>query len=119
VNEKLLQEEKRQASTLLRQIWRTRWDVVVVDEAHHYAHGNSPVRLFAPDGDLRNYDQKALDFDRILALTATPFELAPRELVNLLALVKADHAVLDTFEAGLQNFVQALDRFFELRERSR
>lgn len=118
VNEKLLQEEKRQASTLLRQIWRTRWDVVVVDEAHHYARGNSPVRLFAPDGDLRNYGQKALDFDRILALTATPFELAPRELVNLLALVKADHAVLDTFEAGLQNFVQALDRFFELRERS-
>ena len=50
VNEKLLQEEKRQASTLLRQIWRTRWDVVVVDEAHHYAHGNRPMRLFAPTG---------------------------------------------------------------------
>lgn len=118
VNEKLLQEEKRQASTLLRQLWRTRWDVVVVDEAHHYAHGNTPMHLFAPDGDLRNYDQPALDFDRIIALTATPFELTPHELVNLLALVKADHVVLDTIEAGLQNFVQALDRFFELRERS-
>src|SRR5205823_6685871 len=65
VNENLLQEEKRQASTLLRQIWRTRWDVVVVDEAHHYAHGNRPMRLFAPDSDLRNYDQLALDFDKI------------------------------------------------------
>ena len=65
---------------------RTRWDVVVVDEAHHYAHGNRPVRLFAPDGDLRNYDQNALEFDKILALTATPFELVPHELVNLLAL---------------------------------
>jgi SNF2 family DNA or RNA helicase len=118
VNEKLLQEEKRQASTLLRQIWRTRWDVVVVDEAHHYAHGNRPMRLFAPDGDLRNYDQPSLDFDKIIALTATPFELTPHELVNLLALVKADRAVLDTIEAGLQNFAQALDRFFELRERT-
>lgn len=118
VNEKLLQEEKRQASTLVRQIWRTRWDVVVVDEAHHYAHGNRPMLLFAPDGDLRNYDQSSLDFDKILTLTATPFELTPHELVNLLALVRADHAVLDTIEAGLQNFVRALDRFFELRERS-
>jgi hypothetical protein len=118
VNEKLLQEEKRQASTLLRQIWRSRWDVVVVDEAHHYAHGNRPMLLFAPDGDLRNYDQASLDFDKIIALTATPFELSPHELVNLLSLVRADHAALDTIEAGLQNFVRALDRFFELRERS-
>lgn len=118
VNEKLLQEEKRQASTLLRQIWRTRWDVVIVDEAHHYARGNRPMRLFAPDGDLRSYDQPALHFARVIALTATPFELTPHELVNLLALVKADRAVLDTIEAGLENFVQALDRFFELRERS-
>ncbi|HEX4340846.1 MAG TPA: hypothetical protein VH062_33285 [Polyangiaceae bacterium] len=76
------------------------------------------MRLFAPDGDQRNYDQPSLDFDKIIALTATPFELTPHELVNLLALVKADNAVLDTIEAGLQNFVQALDRFFELRERS-
>lgn len=118
VNEKLLQEEKRQASTLLRQIWRTHWDVVVVDEAHHYAHGNRPMLLFAPDGDLRNYDQASLDFDKILTLTATPFALTPYELVNLLALVRADHAVLDAIETGLQNFVPALDRFFELRERS-
>lgn len=118
VNEKLLQEERRQASTLLRQIWGTRWDVVVVDEAHHYARGNRPMHIFAPDGDLRNYDQPALDFDRIIALTATPFELTPHELVNLLALVKASHAVLDAIAAGLKNFVHALDRFFDLRERS-
>jgi hypothetical protein len=118
VNEKLLQEEKRQTSTLLRQIWNTRWNVVVVDEAHHYAHGNKPMQLFAPDGDLRNYDQPSLNFDKIIALTATPFELAPLELVNLLALVRADHALLSDIQAGLQNFVRALDRFFELRERS-
>ena len=118
VNEKLLQEEKRQASTLLRQIWRTHWDVVMVDEAHHYAHGNKPMLLFAPDGDIRNYEQPSIDFDKIIALTATPFELSPHELVSLLALVRADRAMLDTIEAGLQKFVHTLDRFFELRERS-
>lgn len=121
VNERLLQEEKRRDSTLLRQLWHTRWDVVVVDEAHHYAHGNRPVRLFAPDGDLLNYDQpppKSLDVAKIIALTATPFELTPHELVNLLALVKAEPALLDTIRARLQQFVQALDRFFELRERA-
>jgi SNF2 family DNA or RNA helicase len=118
VNEKLLQEEKRNSSTLLRQMWRTHWDVVIVDEAHHYARGNRPMLLFAPDGELQNYDQPSLNFERIIALTATPFELAPHELGNLLALVRADHAVLDTIEGGLQNFVSALDRFFELRERS-
>lgn len=118
VNEKLLQEEKRRESTLLRQIWRTQWNVVIVDEAHHYARGNRPMLLFAPDGDLRNYAQPALHFDRIIALTATPFELTPHEMVNLLALIRADKAVLDTIEDGLQNFVRALDRFFELRNRS-
>lgn len=118
VNEKLLQDEKRQSSTLLRQIWGTHWDVVVVDEAHHYARGNRPYLLFAPDGDIRNYTQQCLDFDRIIALTATPFELTPHEMVNLLALVRADQIVLETIEAGLKNFVRALDRFFELRDRT-
>ena len=118
VNEKLLQEEKRQGSPLLRQIWRTHWDVVIVDEAHHYARGNRPVRLFAPDGDLRHYDQQSLSFGRIIALTATPFELQPNELVSLLALVRARPDLLDAIEQGLATFVRALDQFFDLRERT-
>lgn len=117
VNERNLQEEKRGASRLLAQIWRTKWDVVIVDEAHHYARGNKPMRLFAPDEDLTNYEQPSLDFDKILALTATPFELTPSELVSLLALIRADQADLRTVGAGLTNFVKVLDRFFELRER--
>jgi len=118
VNEKLLQREKREQSTLLKQLWASRWDVVIVDEAHHYARGNKPQLLFAPDGDIRNYDQPGLLFDKILALTATPFELRPQELVNLLALVRADPATLGTIATGLGHFVGALDRFFGLRERS-
>jgi SNF2 family DNA or RNA helicase len=118
VNEKLLQEEKRGGSPLLRQIWRTRWDAIIVDEAHHYARGNRPARLFAPDGNLRNYDQVSLEFDRIIALTATPFELTPNELVNLFALVRAKPDLLDTIEQGLAKFVRALDQFFGLRQRT-
>ena len=119
VNERLLQKEKREASALLSQIWHTHWDVVAVDEAHHYARsGTKPMLLFAPDGNLRNYDQPSLKFDKIIALTATPFELTPFELVNLLALVRADPEVLKIIEAGLQNYVRTLDRFFELRDRS-
>lgn len=118
VNENLLQKEKRETSPLLRQLWSSRWDVVVVDEAHHYAHGNKPMFLFAPKNNLRNYNQGGLSFDKILALTATPFELTPHELVNLLALVRADEEELDTIEKGLTEFVRALNRFFELRERS-
>ena len=118
VNEKLLQEEKRNESPLLRQLWRTRWDAVIVDEAHHYARGNRPMRLFAPDGNLRNYDQQSLEFDRIIALTATPFELTPNELVNLFALIRARRDLLDTIEEGLAKFVRALDRFFDLRKRT-
>jgi ERCC4-related helicase len=74
--------------------------------------------LFAPNGDLRNYDQQALEFDRIIALTATPFELTPNELVNLLALVRARHDLLDMIEKGLGNFVRSLERFFDMRERT-
>jgi ERCC4-related helicase len=118
VNERLLQEEKRRTSVLLRQIWSTKWDLVIVDEAHHYARGNKPARLFAPDGDLRNYDQHGLEFKNILALTATPFELTPTQLVGLLALIRADEPVLENIKRGLENFVRGLDMFFELRERS-
>lgn len=118
VNEKLLSEERRQASTLLRQVWRAQWDLVIVDEAHHYARGNLPARIFAPDGDLRNYFQEALQFDRVLALTATPFELTPQQLVDLLALVRVESKHLELIESRLKDFVRELNRFFELRGRS-
>lgn len=119
VNERLLQAEKRRDHPLLKQIWRSHWNVVIVDEAHHYARGNRPQRLFASDGNLRCYEQKdSLWFDKVIALTATPFELSPRELVDLLALVRADERTLGSIEEGLRRFGKALGRFFDLRQRS-
>jgi hypothetical protein len=51
-------------------------------------------------------------------LTATPFELTPQEMVNLLALVRADPSELEDIERGLELYVDHLARFFALRQRS-
>jgi SNF2 family DNA or RNA helicase len=120
VNHDLLSDRARGTRLLLGQLWRTHWDLIIVDEAHHYARRNRPASIFAPDGHLRNYDQGIGDgqFRHILALTATPFELDPNELVNLLALVRADLADLDTLEKGLSLYKEHLNRFYEARQRS-
>ncbi len=120
VNHDVLGETARQARPLLKQLYRTRWDLIIVDEAHHYAKGNRPVRLLAPDDDLRNYEQGIGEgqFRWILALTATPFELGPYELVNLLALIRADPPDLDFLDKALTAYVRGLDQFFDHRQRS-
>jgi superfamily II DNA or RNA helicase len=120
VNHDLLGDRARGTRLLLGQLWRTRWDLIIVDEAHHYARWNRPAYIFAPDGDLRNYDQGIGDgqFRHILALTATPFELTPQQMVNLLALVRADPSDLEVIEKGLDLYVRHLDQFFALRQRS-
>jgi len=123
VNHDVLSERVRNGPVsrpLLRQLWNTRWDLIILDEAHHYAHWTQPSYLFAPDGNMRNYDQgiSGGQFRHILALTATPFELTPRELVSLLALIRANADELDQIEQGLELYVDQLDRFFGLRQRS-
>lgn len=120
VNHDLLSERVRGTRLLLGQLWRTHWDLIIVDEAHHYARRNRPAHIFAPDGDLRSYEQGIGDgkFGNILALTATPFELTPQQMVNLLALVRADLVDLEVIEKGLELYVRHLDQFFALRQRS-
>lgn len=121
VNQDLMSEKARATRRpLLTQLWNTQWDLIIVDEAHHYARWNRPAHIFAPDGDFRNYNQGIAggNFRHILALTATPFELAPTEMVNLLAIVRADQSALCDIEKGLDNYVKHLDRFFDLRQRS-
>lgn len=121
VNHDLMSETARATRRpFLTQLWNTQWDLVIVDEAHHYARWNRPAHIFAPDGDLRNYSQGIAGgkFRHILALTATPFELTPQEMVNLLAVVRADPSDLKDIEKGLELYVSCLDRFFALRQRS-
>ena len=120
VNHHVLSENARKGRTLLGQLWRTKWDLVIVDEAHHYAKENRPTQIFAPDWDLRNYAQGISDgqFGRILALTGTPFELDPQQMVNLLSLVRADPKDIDAIKAGLALYVEHLGNFFSRRQRS-
>jgi hypothetical protein len=121
VNHDLLGKQARKTGRLLlRQLWKTSWDLIIVDEAHHYARWNQPAYIFAPDKDFRNYEQGIGkgQFRHILALTATPFELTPKEMVHLLALVRADPSDLDDIQKGLDLYVSHLDHFFALRQRT-
>ena len=120
VNQDVLTPKTREHRFFLRRLYETVWDLIIVDEAHHYARPTKPSQIFAPNGDMKEYDQGISNgkFGKILALTATPFELVPREMVRLLALVRADKLDLEQIERGLDLYVQHLDHFFSLRQRS-
>jgi ERCC4-related helicase len=120
VNQEVLTEGNRNHRPFLKRLYGTFWDLIIVDEAHHYARWTKPAYIFAPDGVMTNYDQGIGDgqFRWILALTATPFELSPREMVQLLALVRANKEDLQTIEKGLDLYVRGLEHFFSLRQRS-
>src|SRR5208283_4231722 len=110
----------RNSRWFLKRLYETEWDLVIVDEAHHYARWTKPAYIFAPNGDMTDYDQglSGGKFRKILALTATPFELTPQEMNQLLALVRADKNDLQIIRKGLDLYVRQLDAFFALRERS-
>lgn len=120
VNHDVLTEANRNSRWFLKRLYETEWDLVIVDEAHHYARWTKPAYIFAPNGDMMDYNQGLSGgrFGKILALTATPFELTPQEIVQLLALVRADKNDLELIKKGLDLYVRQLDAFFGLRERS-
>jgi SNF2 family DNA or RNA helicase len=120
VNQDVLTPKNREHRFFLRRLYETVWDLIIVDEAHHYARWTQPSYIFAPNGDLTEYDQGISNgkFGKILALTATPFELVPNEMVRLLALVRTDKDDLEQIKRGLDLYVERLDHFFSLRQRS-
>ena len=67
-----------------------RLPLLVLDEAHHTKNPNSLARLFDSPEALRDADAVsgggalANVFERMLFLTATPFQLGHRELINVL-----------------------------------
>jgi SNF2 family DNA or RNA helicase len=120
VNQEVLTRKNRESRFFLKRLYETVWDLIIVDEAHHYARWTQPSYIFAPNGDMTDYDQGISNgkFGKILALTATPFELVPSEMVRLLALVRANLSDLKQIELGLDRYVEQLDHFFSLRQRS-
>jgi hypothetical protein len=69
---------------------------------------------------MTDYDQglSGGKFGKVLALTATPFDLTPHEMIQLYALVRANKRDLETIQKGLDQYVRQLDAFFAFRERS-
>jgi superfamily II DNA or RNA helicase len=120
VNHDVLTDANRHSRWFLRRLYETEWDLVIVDEAHHYARWTKPAYIFAPNGDITDYNQglSGGKFGKILALTATPFELTPHEMVQLLALIRADKNDLELVRKALVLYVRQLDAFFALRQRS-
>ena len=120
VNHDVLTEANRNSRWFLRRLYETEWDLVIVDEAHHYAKWTKPAYIFAPNGDITDYDQglSGGKLGKILALTATPFELTPHEMVHLLALIRADKNDLELVKKALVLYVRQLNSFFSLRQRS-
>ncbi len=122
INQQLLYDSKRGRSKLLGYLYRTNWDLVIVDETHHYGKGNKCDSIFArrckglgrggqPDFGIEG----TLSYRHILLLTATPFELDPNEMLNLLRIVRAEEGDLEQLSNLLKQYQQGLNTFYGLR----
>lgn len=112
----LLASERSDGTTpIVRWLRRTDWDVVIVDEAHHYAGLHTQrSRVFFPDRTPESRE-RGLQARFTLALTATPFQLATRELLNLLRIVRAPEDYLATLGDGLRCYEAALEQLYARR----
>ncbi|MFT4086522.1 MAG: DEAD/DEAH box helicase [Gordonia sp. (in: high G+C Gram-positive bacteria)] len=64
--------------------------LVIVDEAHALKNGGTQIsRLFTPLSDQPGDGALSKVFERMLLMTATPFELGDNELINLLSRLHA------------------------------
>lgn len=124
VNRNLLYAGKRGSGMPkpLKYILKSRWDLVIVDEAHHYGKGNECDGLFAANykrlgrGQRPNFSaQEVLQYQHILLLTATPFELDPNEMVNLLAIAGAQDDECQRLSQLLKDYQRGLSDFYNLR----
>lgn len=92
-----------------------RLPLLILDEAHHVKNPNQLASLFADSADSDDPMEGALanKFERMLFLTATPFQLGHRELIKVIGrfgavrLTAAERARFDDDVADLRN---TLDR---------
>jgi superfamily II DNA or RNA helicase len=123
VNHQLLYDSKRYRSKPLKYLHRSNWDLVIVDEAHHYGKGNKCDSIFATPyqglgrGEQPDFgaEDTLLSYRHILLLTATPFELEPGEMLNLLRIARAEKDDLDQLSDLLRQYQRALNLFYDLR----
>lgn len=112
-------------STALNQVWkdalrelRAHMSLLILDEAHHLKNPNQLRALFQdgqdePGGnDANRRGMFSGVFERMLLLTATPFQLGHRELIAVLRLfgsTRLDALIAESFETGLKALSSALD----------
>ncbi len=120
-----LRRARRQLNSALNSTWTAslgaldvRLPLLVLDEAHHVKNPNRLARLFANPEAERDADalQGALGnmFERMLFLTATPFQLGHHELLSVLDRFHGvrwpSPAARARFDDQLTELGQALDR---------
>lgn len=103
------------ASRYLRDLRNTDWDLIIVDEAHNYTGLHTQrSKIFFEDGTPESRSE-GLTGRYVLALTATPFQLVTRELLNLLRVVHADEDDLTALDDGLRRYEKGLESFYGRR----
>ena len=108
-------EREGSASPTVRWLRRTNWDLVIVDEAHHYARLHTKTsRVFFPEQTPESREQ-GLRARFLLALTATPFQLSTTELLNLLRVVEASPEDVEVLSRALPRYERALESFYGAR----
>jgi Type III restriction enzyme, res subunit len=108
-------EREGSASPTVRWLRRTSWDLVIVDEAHHYARLHTKTsRVFFPEQTPESREG-GLRARFLLALTATPFQLSTTELLNLLRVIEASPEDVDILGRALPKYERALESFYASR----
>lgn len=113
---KLLTGTGEDTTRYLKYIHSSDWDVLIVDEAHNFTGLHTQrSKVFFPGGTAASR-LEGLSARYVLALTATPFQLATTELLHLLRVVHADANDLETLDDALPRFEAGLDRFYAKRQ---
>ena len=106
------------SSPLVRWLRKTDWDVVIVDEAHHFTGLHTErSRVFFPDQKSESRE-RGLSGRFTLALTATPFQLSTKEMLNLLRIVRAPEEDVERIRNGLERYENGLSQFYARRRLS-
>jgi len=127
INARLI-EARRALNDAIQEIWGViithapiSSPLLIMDEAHHARHEGKIAGLFRSGSDYNDshdrLDSGALagKFDHMLFLTATPFQLGHRELINVLSRFNGvrwpNASDRQNFATSLQGITVSLDRF--------